>query len=128
MMILHYLKSAVRSLMKYKIQTVASMVGLTLGFVCFALSAVWVRYEQTFDSFHRGADRMYLLDSNSWRDTGLSHRFLLAEELKETFPEVEDAAAYWYWEISILVLSWVLLWKPSLWVFLQSVVPSLQML
>ena len=101
MMILHYLKSAVRSLMKYKIQTVASMVGLTLGFVCFALSAVWVRYEQTFDSFHRGADRMYLLDSNSWRDTGLSHRFLLAEELKETFPEVEDAAAYWYWEISI---------------------------
>ena len=103
MMILHYLKSAVRSLMKYKIQTVASMVGLTLGFVCFALSAVWVRYEQTFDSFHRGADRMFLLGSNSWRETGLSHRFLLAEELKETFPEVEDAAAYWYLEIPVML-------------------------
>ena len=103
MMILHYLKSAVRSLMKYKIQTVASMVGLTLGFVCFALSAVWVRYEQTFDSFHRGADRMYLLGSSSaWENqTNLKHRFPLAEELKETFPEVEDAAAYWYWEIPV---------------------------
>lgn len=103
MMILHYLKSAVRSLMKYKIQTVASMVGLTLGFVCFALSAVWVRYEQTFDSFHRGADRMYLLRSSSfWENqTSLSHHFPLAEELKRTFSEVEDAAAYWYWEIPV---------------------------
>ena len=103
MMILHYLKSAVRSLTKYKVQTIASVVGLTLGFVCFALSAVWVRYEQTFDSFHRGADRMFLLGSNSWRETGLSHRFLLAEELKETFPEVEDAAAYWYLEIPVML-------------------------
>ncbi|MBU3854330.1 MAG: ABC transporter permease, partial [Candidatus Paraprevotella stercoravium] len=103
MMILHYLKSAVRSLMKYKVQTTASMVGLALGFVCFALSAVWVRYEQTFDSFHRGADRMYLLGSSSaWENqTNLKHRFPLAEELKETFPEVEDAAAYWYWEIPV---------------------------
>ena len=103
MMILHYLKSAVRSLMKYKVQTVASMVGLTLGFVCFALSAVWVRYEQTFDSFHRGADRMYLLRSSSfWENqTSLSHHFPLAEELKRTFSEVEDAAAYWYWEIPV---------------------------
>ena len=103
MMILHYLKSAVRSLMKYKVQTTASMVGLTLGFVCFALSAVWVRYEQTFDSFHRGADRMYLLRSSSfWENqTSLSHHFPLAEELKRTFSEVEDAAAYWYWEIPV---------------------------
>ena len=102
-MFLHYLKSAVRSLMKYKVQTTASMIGLALGFVCFALSAVWVRYEQTFDSFHRGADRMYLLRSSSfWENqTSLSHHFPLAEELKRTFPEVEDAAAYWYWEIPV---------------------------
>ena len=104
MMFLHYLKVAVRSLMKYKVQTAASVIGLALGFVCFALSAVWVRYEQTFDSFHRGADRMYLLRSSSfWRETGLSHRFLLAEELKETFPEVEDAAAYWYLEVPVML-------------------------
>ena len=90
MMILHYLKSAVRSLMKYKVQTTASMVGLALGFVCFALSAVWVRYEQTFDSFHRGAGRMYLLEESTVWGTyqdGLKHRFLLADELKRTFPE-----------------------------------------
>ena len=71
-MFLHYLKSAVRSLMKYKIQTTASIVGLALGFVCFALSAVWVRYEQTFDSFHRGADRMYLLGVTNGSDDYMS--------------------------------------------------------
>ena len=106
MMILHYLKVAVRSLTKYKVQTITSVVGLTLGFVCFALSAVWVRYEQTFDSFHRGADRMYLLKASTvWGtyESGLKHRFLLADELKRTFPEVEEAAAYWHRSIPVML-------------------------
>ena len=106
MMILHYLKSAVRSLMKYKVQTTASVIGLALGFVCFALSAVWVRYEQTFDSFHRGAGRMYLLEESTVWGTyqdGLKHRFLLADELKRTFPEVEEAAAYWHRPIPVML-------------------------
>ena len=105
-MILHYLKVAVRSLTKYKVQTITSVVGLTLGFVCFALSAVWVRYEQTFDSFHRGADRMYLLKASTvWGtyESGLKHRFLLADELKRTFPEVEEAAAYWHRSIPVML-------------------------
>ena len=106
MMILHYLKSAVRSLMKYKVQTTASVIGLALGFVCFALSAVWVRYERTFDSFHRGAGRMYLLEESTVWGTyqdGLKHRFLLADELKRTFPEVEEAAAYWHRSIPVML-------------------------
>lgn len=58
-MILHYIKIAYRSLMKYRLQSVLSIVGLALGFVCFALSVFWVRYEQTYDSFHRDAGRMF---------------------------------------------------------------------
>ena len=101
MMILHYLKSAVRSLTKYKVQTIASVVGLTLGFVCFALSAVWVRYEQTFDSFHRGADRMYLLGVTNGSDDYMSVilPFPMAEAVRQMLPEVEDIAAFSFgWE------------------------------
>ena len=37
-MLLHYLKVAVRNLLKYKTQSAISIVGLALGFACFALS------------------------------------------------------------------------------------------
>ena len=59
-MILHYLKVAVRSLMKYKMQTAISIVGLAVGFVCLAFSMIWIRYELTYDDFHRGAERIYV--------------------------------------------------------------------
>ena len=37
-MLLHYLKVAVRNLLKYKIQSVISILGLAVGVACFALS------------------------------------------------------------------------------------------
>ena len=60
-MILHYLKVAVRSLLKYKVQSLMSAVGLAAGFVCFALSMIWIKYELTYDNFHRGAERIYMV-------------------------------------------------------------------
>lgn len=43
-MIQHYLKIALRA----------------VGFASFALSGMWVNYEQTYDIFHDGADRIYV--------------------------------------------------------------------
>ena len=59
-MIYHYLKIAFRNLIKYKTQSIVSIVGLAIGFTCFALSALWIRYEMTYDTFHEGAERIYL--------------------------------------------------------------------
>ena len=59
-MITHYLKVAFRNLVKYKTQTLISIIGLSVGFTCFALSVLWIRYEMTYDNFHEGADRIYL--------------------------------------------------------------------
>ena len=39
-MIYHYLKIAFRNLIKYKTQSIVSIVGLAIGFTCFALSAL----------------------------------------------------------------------------------------
>ena len=63
-MILHYLKIAWRNLLKYRTQSVVSILGLAVGLACFALSAFWVHYEMTYDSFHRDADRLYLVGVN----------------------------------------------------------------
>ena len=36
-MIRHYLKIAFRNLIKYKTQTIISIIGLSVGFTCFAV-------------------------------------------------------------------------------------------
>ena len=97
-MIRHYLKIALRSLMKHRVQSVLSIVGLAVGFVCFAYSLIWLRYERTFDSFHPNADRIYMLyEKNSIIRGNLESRiapYPFAATMKEQFPEVEAATAF----------------------------------
>ena len=48
-MIVHYLKIAWRNLLKYRMQSVVSILGLAVGLACFALSAFWIHYEMTYE-------------------------------------------------------------------------------
>ncbi len=91
-MITHYLKVAFRNLWKYRTQNVISILGLAAGFVCFTLSALWIRYELTYDDFHDGADRIYYICTKSdLSEGGLSSITPnpLAGYLKSTYPWVE---------------------------------------
>ena len=92
-MFTHYLKIAFRNLWKYKTQSLISIIGLAVGFTCFALSILWIRYERSYDSFHKDADRLYLVRNKSdMSNSGISMQtpYPLASYLKETFPEIED--------------------------------------
>ena len=96
----HYIKLAFRNLRKYKSQSIISIIGLAIGFTCFALSTLWIRYEQTYDTFHKGADRIYLVRVESYMSSsGISEitPYPLAGFLKATFPEVEDACNMQAW-------------------------------
>ena len=74
-MIKHYLKVAFRNLIKYKTQSLVSIIGLAVGFTCFALSVLWIRYEMTYDNFHEGADRIYLVRAHYANEPGTSKDF-----------------------------------------------------
>jgi ABC-type antimicrobial peptide transport system permease subunit len=79
---------------KYKNQTLVSIAGFAVGFVCFAMSALWIRYEMTYDTFHKNADRMYCVyqqDKSSANLIGRSTLHPLAEHLKSVFPEIANA-------------------------------------
>ena len=96
-MIIHNLKIAFRNMWKYKNQTLISVLGLAVGFTCFALATLWIRYEMTFDSFHKNAKQMYVVYRSDTRtQTGYSKATppLLAAHLKETFPEIANAEAF----------------------------------
>lgn len=95
-MIQHYLKVAWRNLLKYRIQTVVSILGLAVGFACFALSVVWIRYELTFDAFQPEAGRTYVVFrkmSSSSSVTGMSGSlsYNSLQALRNKVPEVETA-------------------------------------
>ena len=97
-MMLHHLKIAFRNLRKYKTQNFISIIGLAVGFACFAFSALWIRYEMGYDSFHPKADRIYRVHTNihKWETKSASeisdmNPYPLANWLKTEFPEIEDA-------------------------------------
>ncbi len=96
-MILHYLTLAVRNLLKYKTQSIVSILGLAVGFTCFALATMWIRYELTFDTEHRDADRIYMLyDTSPFSKSGYSPYCSAAQGncLKEVCPEVEAVCSF----------------------------------
>ena len=93
-MFIHYLKIAFRNMWKYKSQTLISVLGLAVGFTCFALATLWIVYEMTYDSFHKNAKQMYVVyRPYTLSPTGYSRSTVnpLAEYLKETFPEIVNA-------------------------------------
>lgn len=100
-MIKHYLKVAIRNLLKYKTQSLISIIGLAIGFACFALSALWIRYEMTYDDFHEGAERIYLAGNQfDMQGDGFSYYSsdLLADHLMQHFPEIEKACHVRYFK------------------------------
>lgn len=94
-MIVHYLKIAVRQLLKYKTQSVISILGLAVGFTCFALSAIWIHYEMTYDSFHPEAEQLYFVRENRKDGRGIQNYtpYVLAQHLKDHFAEVKAACS-----------------------------------
>ena len=105
-MIQHYLKVAIRNLLKYKMQTGISMLGLAAGFICFVLSAFWIHYEMTYDQFRKDADRLYLVRVNDGYAEGrITWRVPvpLGAYLQEHFPEIESFAYFYSFEYRVKV-------------------------
>ena len=51
-MIQHYLKITFRNLVKYKLQSIISIMGLAVGIAFFIFSFYWLHYETSYDNFY----------------------------------------------------------------------------
>lgn len=92
----HYFKVAFREVIKYKTQSLVSIIGLAIGFTAFVLGGYWQWWETHFDNFHPNADRLYCLTT-----TGLVKKATGADadldqlhikdraELRKLLPEIE---------------------------------------
>jgi putative ABC transport system permease protein len=100
-MIKNYLITALRNILKHKGYSVINIVGLAIGLAIFCLTTGLAKFHQSFNKFHRDADRIYcviqVLPSgetderhSAWTRSPL--RTLLVDE----FSEIEDATRWIY--------------------------------
>jgi putative ABC transport system permease protein len=83
-----------RNLWKSKLYSSLNVLGLTFGMVCFLLISLYVYDELTFDTQHAHAERIYRVISHektpdNKATTVAAAGYMLAEEARQTFPEVE---------------------------------------
>lgn len=95
-MLINYLKIAIRFLLKNRVYSTINLIGLTLGLVCFIIISLYIHDEVTYDMFHKDAAAIVRViqheknEDGSVRDVApVSAR--IAVELPNQLPQVTDA-------------------------------------
>ena len=95
-MLLSHLKLALRSLFRYKMHSLISVLGLAVGFACFIIVFVFIAHEMSYDTFPEDAEWLYRVRSDTIeKRTGFRYNYAtiwhsMAPLLKDDFPEIED--------------------------------------
>jgi putative ABC transport system permease protein len=93
-MFTNFLLIAVRSLLRYRIFTGLNILGLALGISCALYIFLIVKFELSYDTFHKDVERIYRINAGGPKstaedmDTGSPHA--LAAYLRQDFPEIEQ--------------------------------------
>jgi len=92
----HYLKIALRNILKYKTYSVINVFGLALGVACCVLVFLFVQHEMSYDRFHENGAQIYRVNLSAKTPDG-GHKIKagqpmpLAPALKTSFPEILNA-------------------------------------
>jgi len=100
-MLSHYVKVSFRELLKYRTQSIVSIIGLAVGFTAFILGGYWLWWETHFDNFHPEADRLYCLTTEglvkraNGTQSDLDQLHINdREELFKLLPEIEVSCSF----------------------------------
>lgn len=95
-MLLNYLKSAWRNLLRHRVMSMINFTGLALALTATLFILLWVQDERSVDAFHQHSASLYqVYERNHYDgkvDASYSTQGLLAQELKKTIPGVAYAA------------------------------------
>ncbi len=95
----NYLITTLRKIKKQKAFSFINISGLTLGMTCCILIFLWVQDEMSYDRFFSHSDELYRLvvveqQQNRLDMVDIKTPWLAAEVLKESIPEIRDAARF----------------------------------
>jgi putative ABC transport system permease protein len=91
-----------RNIKKHKGFSLINIAGLVLGFTAFILISIYIRYEFSYDRFHKNADSIYRVickvqqpvDGSVWWNATSG---LLKSALRDECPDVKNAARLCLW-------------------------------
>lgn len=91
----NYIKTAIRSILRYKAFTFINIAGLTTGLATTIFIFLWVQDEIRYDRFHKNGERLYRVMSNfTFSDgriqTAWSTPMKLGETMQSEIPEIEQ--------------------------------------
>jgi putative ABC transport system permease protein len=96
----NYLKIALRNLIKQKLYTIITILGLSIGITCCLLIMLYVKQELSYDRFYPNADRIYRVAHEETTSQKKSYMTAtptpLALALKEENPEVEHITRIYF--------------------------------
>lgn len=91
----HSIFIALRNFKRYRGSFLINVFGLATGLACTLFILLWIQDELKYNRFHKNGDRIYQVinhfDIGDRIITLFSSPLLLAEALREEYPEVEDA-------------------------------------
>jgi putative ABC transport system permease protein len=92
-MIINYIVTAWRNLLKNRVVSFINILGLTLGLSSAVLAILYARHELTFENSHKNAERLYRVYTSG--DFGEIQRTPstfgpVGQDLKSLFPEIEE--------------------------------------
>jgi putative ABC transport system permease protein len=107
-MLKNYLKIAFRNLLRNRSNTFINILGLSIGIAACMLIFLLIRFENSFDTFHKNGDRIYRLVSVFNSSTGTRYSgavpFPVADGLRLEYPSLEKVASIYqaYGQVTLL--------------------------
>jgi len=89
-MIRHFIKLGIRNLNKNKINTLISVLSLSLGIAILLVISIFANNELSVDSFHENSSRIFKVSYGHSSGTPGP----LSELLKTSFPEIQNATHF----------------------------------
>lgn len=98
-MILNYFSTAFRIIIRQRYYSLIQIIGFAMALSCVILILSWVRYEKSFDRFHKNRDRIcrVLMEINQNSENAFNLAIVpppLAEAIQEEFPEIENTTRF----------------------------------
>ncbi len=93
----NYLKTAIRNLFKHKVFSLVNIFGLAIGIAACLLILQYVRFEWSYDDYHKNADRIYRVQQDRYNDGKLGSQWAagaaaIGPSLIDGLPEIESFA------------------------------------
>jgi putative ABC transport system permease protein len=97
-MISSYFKTTLRNIRRHRVHSILNITGLAVGMACTIVILLWVRYEFSFDRYHKNADRIYRLTTDFHFGT-FQGKYAVSNNapgpvLERDYPEVEKAVRF----------------------------------